>query len=298
VARRPSQQIPASPGEIQYLLSLETYPSQEALADVLGTSARYIRWMLSGRKPGLKHGAKIHKLFEYHRRRGTKQVIRRVARPRRDFVPMSSVMKVLRHVFQPTDARAVPNRTRVWQERRTRFAAKERRLRGKFDSWDGFSIVLAQGQTDSGVASIRRYKPRGGGQFHLDFTEEREFTEDVERDEEVDEIEGRWEELPDKHRAVVSHLPIDEWIKMIGDIAGPSFLINFWVSRFSERPAPGAFGLARDPGDPETRANVEAVSRDDAESATADDGHFEYTWIGLYAFTGWNRKSGKKAPRQ
>jgi hypothetical protein len=288
--------IPVKPGQLRYLLSLEPFRDQNALAQKLGTSARYIRWMLSGDKPGYKHQRKIQQLYEYHRRRGTRQVIRRVAAPQRQFVSMDSVVKVLKYVFQPTDVQTTPTAKRPWQDRRTRFASKERRTsRKRFDSWDGFSIVAVRGLDDYGDKALKRY----GKVIALP---EGEPTT-------MDSVMERWESLTDKEYDVVSHLPIEEWLEELGGTSdeepeeeeegdGTFLIFNFWVSRFSERPKAGGFGGSRDPNDPNTFAAVEAVARLNAESASDEDGHFQYDVVGVYAFTGWNKRPGKKPPRQ
>jgi hypothetical protein len=56
--------------------------------------------------------------------------------------------------------------------------------------------------------------------------------------------------------------------------------------------------LARDPNNPKTFEVVESVARENVDSATSDSEHFSYDLVGLYAFTGWNKKAGVKPPRQ
>jgi hypothetical protein len=298
-----SHRIPVKIGQLRYLLSLEPFRDQAALARKLGTSARYVRWMLSGEKPGYKHSGKIWKLYQTHRRKGTPvKPPKRLPLPKRKFVSSVAVVSVLRYLFQPTDAEKIPGKDRVWIDRVSRFAATEQKVRGKFDSWDGFAIVMVQGASDTGSISIRRYRPKGGAQHHLDFSEERELSDEAEMEpdsEVVDMLAERWAMMPEKHRAVLSYLPIEEWIDTIAEnVTGGEVIFNFWISRFSERPTPGAYGLARDPNDPETFEVVQSVARENVDSATSDSEHFQYDLVGLYAFTGWNKKAGVKPPRQ
>jgi hypothetical protein len=289
--------IPVKPGQIRYLLSLEPFGDQAALARKLGTSPRYLRRMLTGERPGFKYSGKIWKLYESHRRKATPQVPpKRVAPSTRGFAPTAGVVKILQHIFQPTDAQKVPSAKRPWQARETKYASKEKKVRGKFDSWDGFSIVMVQGNSDQGVVSIRRYKPRGGAQHHLDFEEERmEGAEEFESAT-IDEIAERFYSLSVRHAEVIAHLPVEEWIDGMREKAFSEPIFNFWVSRFSERPKAGAFGLARDPADPQTLAVVEANCEMDVDGASGED--FQFDLVGVYAFTGWNKKAGKKPPRQ
>jgi hypothetical protein len=257
--------------------------------------------MLSGEKPGYKHSPKIWKLYQYHRRKHTPvKPPKRLPKPKYDFVSTAAVTQVLRYLFQPTDAEKIPAASRPWTARDTRYASTERKVRGKFDSWDAFCIVMVQGSTRAGSISIRRYWPKGGAQHHLDFSEERELSDEgkMEPSEAAEELAERWATLPEKHRKIVSHLPIEEWIDGIGDNAQGEVIFNFWISRFSERPTPGAFGLARDPNDPQTVRVVESVAQENVDAATSESEHFQYDFIGMYAFTGWNKKRGRKPPRQ
>lgn len=254
--------------------------------------------MLSGEKPGYKHQRKIERLYEQHRRAGTPQVLRRVAKGKRGFVPMASVVQILRYIFQPTDAQTIPTDKRPWQDRRTRFASSSRSVRGEFDSWDGFSIVMVEGSSDMGSTSVRRYKPRGGGQHHLDFIEERQEVEEMEGSPDIAELVNRWDTLSERYKRIVSHLPVGDWIELIDEHGSGEIIFNFWVTRFSERPKAGGFGNARDPNDPTTFKVMVSVVEDAVEIANSESDHFSYSLIGVYAFTSWNKKAGKKPPRQ
>jgi hypothetical protein len=292
------KRIPVQPGQIRFLLSLAPYPTEEALAKALGTSARYLRRMLTGARPGYKYSGKIWKLYQSHRRKGTPQKPpKRIPKPTRGFVSMASVVGVLQYIFQPTDAQAVPSRHRKWQDRETLFATTERKVRGKFDSWDAFSIVMVQGATDAGTVSIRRYHKKGGGQHHLEGFEEARL-EEVEEYESstLEEIMERWESLPEKLAQVVEHLDIGGWLETAQEVVFSEPIFNFWACRMSERPKAGEFGLARDPRDPQTRKVMESNCYEAALGANGED--FQYDFLGMYAFSGWNKKPGKKPPRQ
>lgn len=292
------KRIPVQPGQIRFLLSLSPYPTEEALAKALGTSARYLRRMLTGARPGYKYSPKIWKLYQTHRRKGTPQKPpKRIPKSTRGFAPMASVVGVLQHIFQPTDAQAVPSRQREWQDRETLFATKEKKVRGKFDSWDAFSIIMVQGATDAGTVSIRRYHKKGGGQHHLEGFEEARLEEAEEYESStMEEIMERWQSLPEKLAAVVSHLDIDNFLEIAQEAVFSEPIFNFWASRFSERPKAGAFGLARDPRADDTRRVMESICQEAALSANGGD--FQYDFIGMYAFSGWNKKPGKKPPKQ
>ena len=256
--------------------------------------------MLTGARPGYKYSPKIWKLYQSHRRKATPQKPpKRIPKSTRGFVSMASVVGVLQYIFQPTDAQAVPSRHRVWQDRETLFATKEKKVRGKFDSWDAFSIVMVQGATDQGTVSIRRYIKKGGGQHHLEGFEEARM-EDAEdgayESSTLEEINERYESLPEKLQAVVSHLDVGGWIESAQEFVFSEPIFNFWANRMSERPKAGGFGLARDPRDPETRRVMESNCYEAALGANGGD--FQYDFIGMYAFSGWNKKRGKKPPRQ
>jgi len=289
--------IPVNVGQLRYLLSLEPYRDQQALADKLGTSARYIRWMLSGEKPGYKHSPKIWKLYQLHRRKGTPvKVPTRLPPTGRDFVAVAGVVSVLRYLFQPTDASKIPPAYRPWQDRVSRYITTERKVRGTFKSWDAFSIVMVQGRTETGVISIKRYRPKGGGQPHLDFSEERELSEEGEDESEsIMALSERWGALSRKNRDAVKHLPIEEWIDAMGEIAQGEVIFDFWVTRLSEmeKRKGSTFGNYRDPRDPQTLRVMEANVEQHLEMATEQNEHFQYDLVGVYGFTGWNKWPGK-----
>jgi len=289
--------IPVDIGRLKYLLSLEAFKDQDALAAKLGTSARYIRWMLSGDKPGYKHSGKIWKLYELHRRKASP--VREPRRQRaagRDFVAVAGVVAVLRYIFQPTDNKKIPPDYRPWQDRLTRYISSDRKVRGTYKSWDAFSIVMVQGRTEDGVVSIKRYRPKGGGQPHLDFEEERELSDDGEFvSEAIEQLAERWATLSGRNRRIVSHLPIEDWIDALSEVAQSEVLFDFWVTRLSEREKRkgSTFGNYRDPRDPQTLRVMEANVEQHLEMATEQNDHFQYDLVGVYAFTGWNKWPGK-----
>lgn len=299
----PKKRIPVNIGQLRYLLSLEIFKDQDALARRLGTSARYIRWMLSGDKPGHKHSGKIWKLYQLHRRKGSPvKPPSRLPRAGRDFVSMAAVVVVLRYLFQPTDAQKIPPDSRPWQDRDSRFAATERKVRGTYKSWDIFAVVMVQGATEEGVVSIRKYRPKGGAQHHLDFEEERELSEEGPEEgdsEEVDALAERWATMSEKHRDLVSHLPIEEWIDAISqNVSGGEVLFDFWITRLSEREKGSSGGNYRDPNDPNTLTALEAAVEMNVDSATEQNEHFRYDLVGVYAFAGWNKWPGKKKKKK
>jgi len=108
----------------------------------------------------------------------------------------------------------------------------------------------------------------------------------------------RWNTLPPAYAKIVSHLPLDEWIDSLAEKVFSEPIFNLWVTRFSEREKAGGFANLRDPADPDTRANMEAVVEQNVESAAMEEGDFQFDLVGMYGFTGWNKKHGKKPPRQ
>lgn len=210
---------------------------------------------------------------------------------------MPAVVSILQYIFQPSDAQAVPSRERIWQDRKTTFATKEKKVRGKFDSWDAFSVVMVQGATDQGTVSIRRYSKRGGGQHHLEGFEEARLEEAEEFESTtLEEIIERFEGLPAKLEAIIEHLDVSAWIETAQEAIFSEPIFNFWVNRMSERPKAGAYGLARDPKDPGTRKVMESNCYEAA--LMAGGGDFQYDFLGMYAFAGWNKKRGRRPPRQ
>jgi len=276
------------------LLKTERFSTQRALAEYLGTSPRYLRFILSGQRSGAKYERKARAVYERLRRKEApyrpprKRLLPTPKRAVPDrYVKASDVVDVLIYVFQPADIRALPRRE--YQHTPTLFFTDEKRVRGRFDTWTGYSIVAAylQEGADSGVldsARMRKRRPRQEGMKRYRDRIAREFRG----------IFDRYEGLSAEQRRAIDHLPMDKYLGRIRAIMQsgglgrpPEFVINFWASRFSERSRAGGPGKSRDPTDPRTRRIIEGVVEADISFATTEDMRFEL--VGLYGYSGFNK---------
>jgi len=277
----------ASVYELEYLL-VKHY-TQDVLADILGTSARYIRWILSGRKSGALYREAIHDLYEEARREPPPPKKRRRPgkKPTLAYAPLKEVIDVLHYIFNPIEYK-VPSPRFRWVHRDTRFLTREPDWprRSVLRNWNGFFIMVAVPLADS---SIQAFKKSGKAYYPPGREPEEEEEREPGEDDISENVEAAWERfnhISDREAALVSHLPVDAWLEAWGEVDNGFGLINFLISRVDS-----AFPM---PPGLEARKLVEAASEQTAVDSTEKVmGQVEYIFLGLYAFSGWKPR-GKK----
>jgi hypothetical protein len=275
----------ANLSELTYLL--DKHYTQEQLGGILGTSARYIRWMFSGRKSGAKHAEAIHELYEDVRREPPPEKKRRKPSraPSLAYVRTADVVSILRHVFNPIEFK-IPAVQWKYTNRSNRFLTREadwpRRV--SYFTWSSFFIVLMIPLSAEWERMIRR-----SGKRYVEILPEIE-EEDFGEDHDAPLAEAAYERyagLSDRERRIISHLPVEAWLETFAEHDQGSTLVNFLVSRHDT-----AFAL--DPATREAFDNAEASAEETAAAFTEEvEGGAEAVFLGMYAFSGWKKKGEK-----
>lgn len=261
---------------------LEQYYSQSQLKDILGVSERYQRLIKEGKRSGAKYRDSVQSLFD-ELRRSTEPPKKRRRPPRKRpslaFVYVPDLVNVLFSIFQP---RTFKFPRREWEHRQTLFLTYDQAWPSgaAFNTWDGYYIVL--GVADEADARFRKYR-----RVLLDVDEEDEDEETIEVSDDIqpDTIEfylDQLQNLTEKERAVVSHLPLEPMLIDISNEVpeGKPVFVNFWITRVSTAAMPPDGG----------KREVEAVINEAIDAANdeyAEDG-IRFYLVGLYGYSGWN----------
>lgn len=275
----------ASVSSLQYLL--DKHYTQEELGDILGTSARYVRWMLSGKKSGAKHADAIHELYEQVRREPPPEKRRRKPSrvPSISYVRTADVLSILRYIFNPIEFK-VPAAQWRFTHRGTRFLTfdPDWPRRASFTTWSSFFIMLLIPLSAEWERMIRR-----SGKRYVEILpeiEEEDFGQDTDAPL-AQAAANRYAQLSEKELRIISHLPVEAWLETFAENDEGSTLVNFLVSRHDT-----AFPHA--PDSKEAFENAEA-SAEETTAAFSDqhEGEAEAVYLGMYAFSGWKKKGGK-----
>lgn len=264
------------------ILFLEQYYTQADLAEVIGTSARYLRLIKEGKRSGASFKEGIDSLYDQTRRAREKPVKRRRPPRRRvsvAYVSMKDVLNVLFNIFEPRTFKAPKAE---YQHRKSLYLTHDRAwpARARYNTWDAFFIVW--GQIPEGDPRFKKYQ-RFRASVEEEEVEEDEI-QDIELDAKPDSpaaYMAAFQALTGREASVVSHLSVESFIQTIEEFAGDSEmsgLCNFWITRVN----------TEDLTPQEAWPLMLSIAQDSVDSVNEQSDDINYVMAGVYGFYGWN----------